>query len=119
MPLPSDPAGFIEAYGPAVGPILAAIRVVLYPVLLIYTSLLIASALGGPTTITLGPGAGQAILIFLAVAAVAVLIALVVGAVVLGCLLYLFVTVLRGWFEPAPVNEPWVPLRTPRDAPAG
>lgn len=114
-----DPVGWVEALGPVLGPILAALSVVAYPVFLIYQSLLLASQFG-QLNFTLDPAVGEAIAwVFLIVAAAAVLIVVVVGAVLLGLLIVLLVAVLRGLFEPAPVNEPWVPRRLGRPTPTG
>jgi len=118
-----DPVGWVEAYGPVVGPILAALSVIAYPVYLIVLPYLAAAQLG-QVQITLGPAFGEAIasvlLVLLLIAAVVILAAVVVGVVFLGCVTLLIVLVLRSLIEPAPINEPWTPRRWPgRNAQVG
>ena len=55
-----DPVGWVESFGPVLGPILAALSLVAYPVSLIYQSLLLASQVG-QLNVTLGPAVGEAI----------------------------------------------------------
>jgi hypothetical protein len=111
-----DPVGWVESYGPVLGPILAALSVVAYPVYLISLPFL-AAAQVGQMQITLGPAFGEAVaqvlLMLFLIAVVVILAAIVVGVVFLGCVTLLFALVLRGLLEPAPINEPWTPRRWP------
>jgi hypothetical protein len=106
----------VAAYGPVVGPILAALSVVAYPAYLIYLSLLMASQVG-QLNFTLSPAAGQAIaqvfLVLFLIAVFVILVAAAVGIVFLSCLTVLIALALRSLLEAAPVNEPWTPRRWP------
>jgi hypothetical protein len=118
-----DPVGWVESCGPVLGPILAALSVVAYPVYLMSLPFLVATQVG-QTTIQLGPAVGEAIaqvlLVLFLIAVVVILAAVVVGVFFVGCVTLLFALVLRGLLEPSPINEPWTPRRWPgRSAQAG
>ena len=110
------PVGWVVAFGPVGGPILAALSVVAYPAYLIYQSIYLAWATG-QVAVAIGPAFGEAIasalLLLLFIAAVVILAAVVVGVVFLGCVTLLMALVVRSLLEPAPINEPWTPRRWP------
>lgn len=112
-----DPVGWVESFGPVLGPILAALSVVAYPVYLLYLSYLTASATGQLAGAVALGGLAVAAVAYAVAVAVLLLVVVAVGAVVIGCLIALLVVVLRGLHEPAPVDEPRVPRRLGRRTP--
>ncbi|HET6576366.1 MAG TPA: hypothetical protein VFG68_22385 [Fimbriiglobus sp.] len=109
-----DPVGWVESFGPVLGPILAALSLIAYPVYLIYYSYLLGS-IGQAVGNGIGLLAGLAIeaIVYGIVIAVLVAAAVVVGAVFLVCLAVIVFVVIRRLLEPAPINEPWIPRRWP------
>jgi hypothetical protein len=108
-----DPVGWVESFGPVLGPILAALSVVFYPVALLYQSYLMAAATGQMAGAIVQGGIALVAVVYFVVVAVLLLVVAVVGVVLLCCLAVLLFVVLRGLLEPAPINEPWTPRRWP------
>ena len=69
-----DPVGWVESFGPVLGPILAALSVVAYPVYLIYQSLLLASATGQLAGAIVQGGVALAAIVYFVVAVVLLLV---------------------------------------------
>lgn len=113
-----DPVGWVESFGPVLGPILAALSVVAYPAYLIYLSVLMASATGQLAGAVALGGLAVAAVVY-AIAVIILLVVAVVGFVFLCIVFALIVAVLRGLLESAPANEPRAPRRLGRRAPIG